>query len=103
MKKYRQLNQVSARPGNDPDLFNADWRCWLHPHCLPDACRAVVVNSVRQARVRLFTSRLLRILTIFNSEGEPVVAGLCVWSYVELEWDVATLIVSDLLSIDPDG
>src|SRR5688572_16850345 len=84
-------------------FFDSYRRYRFEPDGLPDSGGAVVIDAFRQTRVRLFTARLLRALSILDAKSQTVFARLQIRRDIELEWNVTTAIVTDFLTVDPDG
>src|SRR3982751_2618566 len=100
MKKYRQLEQISFGVCDNAQLFNAYRWDRLQPNCLPYAGGAVVVNTFRNAGIRLLAARLLRILTILHTDCETVLAAFEIGRDIKLKWDVTTAVVPDFVTVD---
>jgi hypothetical protein len=97
---------VAAAPveqGLDVDGVDPELRDRFEPDGLPDAGRAVIVDTLLFARDRLLTTGLPGILPVFHPQDDPVRPRPQIRRDVQAEWDVAAPVLGGFLAVDPNG
>src|SRR5688500_17804766 len=82
--------------------MDPDRRGRLEPDGLPDSCRAVVVDLLRDPADRLLAAWLAGILSVLDAHSDTVLTQDEIGSDIEGEGDMAATVVTDLLAIHPD-
>src|SRR5687767_5785726 len=102
MQKHGEVNLIIVRARNYLNLFDTNRRRAFQPNGLPNSRCVVVVDADRQTGVRLLAPRLTRVLSIFDAKGDAIHTRLQVWRDVELKRDMPALVMTDLLSVNPN-
>src|SRR5215210_5414465 len=74
VEKYSYLEKISFCVSDDAELFDSYRRHRFEPNRLPYSSGAVVIDAFRYAGVRLLAARLLRILTVLDTQSQAVLA-----------------------------
>src|SRR5688500_7766050 len=102
MQKHGKVNLVIVRARNDLNLFDTNRRRAFQPNGLPNSGCVVVVDADWQTGVGLLAPGLTWILSIFDTQGDAIRARLQVRRNVKLKRNMPALVMTDLLSVNPN-